>query len=59
MEAVMRSWCLREHKMQGNERKAVPPAGFEPATCALGMRCSVHLSYEGDLGRRLSCRHAS
>ena len=25
----------------------VPPAGFEPATCALGMRCSIQLSYEG------------
>ena len=25
----------------------VPPAGFEPATCALGKRCSIQLSYEG------------
>ena len=28
-------------------RVRVPPAGFEPATCALGMRCSIQLSYEG------------
>src|SRR5690348_8120015 len=40
----------------------VPPAGFEPATSALGSRCSVPLSYEGstsgDRGiRTLSARH--
>ena len=27
----------------------VPPAGLEPATYALGKRCSIHLSYEGHL----------
>ncbi len=26
----------------------VPPARFERATFALGMRCSIQLSYEGD-----------
>ena len=25
--------------------REVPPAGFEPATCALGKRCSIQLSY--------------
>ncbi len=24
-----------------------PPAGLEPAACALGKRCSIQLSYEG------------
>ena len=25
-------------------RPGTPPAGFEPATCALGKRCSIQLS---------------
>jgi hypothetical protein len=24
-----------------------PPAGLEPATCGLEIRCSIQLSYEG------------
>ena len=27
--------------------RRVPPAGFEPATAGLEVRCSIHLSYEG------------
>ena len=27
--------------------KVVPPAGLEPATLALGMRCSIQMSYGG------------
>ncbi len=27
--------------------RKMPPAGFEPATCSLGMSCSIQLSYEG------------
>ena len=26
-------------------KRDTPPAGFEPATCALGKRCSIQLSY--------------
>ena len=34
----------------------VPPARFELATCALGMRCSIQLSYEGTvLHRAVQC----
>ena len=33
-------------------RKAMPPAGFEPATCGLEVRCSIQLSYGGGLVRR-------
>ena len=28
-------------------KSLVPPAGFEPATCSLGMSCSIQLSYGG------------
>lgn len=32
--------------------RTMPPAGFEPATCALGKHCSIQLSYEGGGTRR-------
>ncbi len=32
-----------------NEKEKVPPAGFEPATDGLENRCSIRLSYGGDV----------
>jgi hypothetical protein len=44
------SWCARiPLRPVGTQTPPpqIPPAGFEPATCALGKRCSIQLSYEG------------